>query len=238
MEKSAGEKAARRASAASARKARPATEKRGRGRPPRISRDEVVKASIRILDTTSVEDFMIKTLARKLGTTSMAIYNYFDSRDALLEAVCDEICNLFVAPRPKSTWQDTLRAWLWALKEHADRYPVMPRVIGINGHTAAGWLKITIPVSLLIHDELGLRGKQLALATYVFVAGAITMINMVSNSGTYMHNEVHVDLDAMGLDAAQKQVVRKLPIAALQEKDIFNVVFEQLIAGLEAYETA
>jgi len=197
-----------------------------------------VQASIRILENTSVEDFMIKTLARKLGTTSMAIYNYFDSRDDLLEAVCDQICDLFVAPKPRASWQESLRAWLWALKEHADRYPVMPHVIGINGHTAAGWLRITIPVTLLIHDALGLRGRKLALATYVFVSGAITMINMVSNSGEYLHAESHLSLDDLKLSAEHQQIIRKLPIAALEEKEVFTAVFEQLIAGVAAYGAA
>ena len=33
------------------------------------------------------------------------------------------------APR---TWQESLRAWLVALKKHADRYPFMPSIIGIS----------------------------------------------------------------------------------------------------------
>lgn len=176
---------------------------------------------------------MIKTLAKALGTTSMAIYNYFDSRNALLEAVCDEICELFEAPGPRRTWQETLRAWLWALKEHADQYPVMPRVIGINGHTSTGWLKITVPVTLLLHDALGLSEKRLALASYVFVSGAITMINMVAQSGEYMQTGVYLPLDDMHLDEKREEIIRKLPIGALEEREIFSAVFEQLINGVE-----
>ncbi len=178
---------------------------------------------------------MIKSLALELGTTSMAIYNYFNSRDDLLEAVSDAICELFEAPGPGETWQETLRAWLWALKGHADRYPVMPRVVGINGHTSTGWLKITVPVTLLINAELGLNGKQLALASYVFVSGAITMINMVSHSGEYRQSRVILPLEDMSLDAKQRDIIRKLPIGDLKEDEIFEVVFDQLIDGLESF---
>lgn len=209
--------------------------KRKRGRPPRISRDEVISASMRILQTTSVEDFMIKTLAQELGTTSMAIYNYFASRDDLLEAVSDEICRLFQAPEPQEDWRDTLLDWLWALKAHADRYPVMPRVVGINGHASAGWLRITVPVTLLLHERLGLRDKDLAMATYVFVTGAITMINVVSHSGDYLSARMRVPLDELDLDEEQKQVIRKLPMARLKERDVFATVFAQLIGGLESH---
>ncbi len=207
--------------------------KRGRGRPPRISREEVIATSLRILATTQVEDFQIKTLAAELGTTSMAIYNYFASRDDLLEAVSDEICGLFEMPEPGATWQDTLRAWLCALKEHAARYPVMPHVVGVNGHTSAGWLKVTLPVTLILHDELGLRGKALARAAYIFVTGAITLINVVARSSEYMQAKVYLPLEDMGLSAEQQQVIKTLPMDALDEDEIMASVFEQLIAGVE-----
>ncbi len=192
---------------------------------------------MRILDRGGVEDFKIKTLAKELGTTSMAVYNYFDSRDALLEAVADRVCGLFRAPpkKPGDDWPDTLRAWLWALKEHAEKYPVMPLVVGFNGHTSAGWLKVTVPVTLLFYEELGLRDKQLAQATYIFVSGAITMINMVARSSEYRSAKIKVPLDDMGLSEEQKQVVRTLPIDALEDDAIFASVFEQLIDGAGKY---
>ncbi|NND69575.1 MAG: TetR/AcrR family transcriptional regulator [Halioglobus sp.] len=206
--------------------------KRGRGRPPRISREEVIATSLGILAHTEVEEFKIKTLAAELGTTSMAIYNYFDSRDDLLEAISDEICGLFETPAPAETWQDTLRGWLWALRAHAAKYPVMPYVVGVNGHASAGWLKVTLPVTLILHDELGLRGKALAQAAYIFVTGAITLINVVARSGEYMQAKVYLPLEEIGLSAEQREVIKTLPIDALDEDQIIASVFEQLIAGV------
>src|SRR5690606_17332012 len=148
---------------------------RKRGRPARISREAVTDMSMAIRTTTYVDDFMVKTVAEQLGTVPMAIYNYFASREELLEAVADEVCLAFKPPKPKGDWRETLLAWLWALKRHADRHPVIHNVIGIDGHISAGWFRIVAPIVKLL-SEIGLRDKKLALASYLFMSGAASMI--------------------------------------------------------------
>jgi len=208
--------------------------KRKRGRPARISREAIIQKSLEILDETSVEDFMIKTVAQELSTVSMAIYNYFGSREELLMAVADEVCLLFKPPRPKETWQETLLAWLWAIKKHADLFPVMLKIIGINGHTSSGWIKITAPVTLLLYERLGLRDKPLALATYLFVSTAATMIHLVSES-SYRKAMPSTQLEGLDLDEQQLMVLKKTPLDKLKEKEILDTLFAQLLKGIEVF---
>ncbi|MBK6402604.1 MAG: TetR/AcrR family transcriptional regulator [Rhodocyclaceae bacterium] len=205
------------------------------GRPARISRELIIAKSLAILATAPVEDFMIKTVAHELGTASMAIYNYFGSREDLLVAVADEVCLMFKAPKPRSTWQESLRAWLVALKKHADRYPFMPSIIGINSHTSVGWLKITAPVMVLMHDQLGLRNKRLALASSLFVTTAATMIHALQFSASYRKPDVFPKLEEIGLNEQESEVFRHAPLLKIKEKELFDALFEQLIRGIDIF---
>lgn len=208
--------------------------RRGRGRPARISREAVVRQSLDILASTRVDDFMIKTVATALGTGSMAIYNYFASREELLKAVAEEVCLLFVPPAPQARWQDTLLAWLWAIKAHADRYPLMPYIIGITGHTSPGWIRLVAPVTVLMHEELGLRGKPLALATYLFGSTASMMIHVVAESHEQRMASAMPALDSLGLDARELRILARTPLQSLRQEEIFEALFAQLIRGIEA----
>lgn len=205
------------------------------GRPARISRELIIEKSLAILATTPVEDFMIKTVAHELGTASMAIYNYFGSRDEILVAVADEVCLMFKAPKPRSDWRESLRAWLVALRKHADRYPFMPSIVGVNSHTSVGWLKITTPVMVLMHDHLGLRGKSLALASSLFVTTAVTMIHTLQFSVSYRKPEVFPKLEDIGLNEQESEVFKHVPLIKLKEKEMFDALFEQLIRGVDIF---
>lgn len=181
---------------------------------------------------------MVKTVAQELGTASMAIYNYFGSREELLIAVADEVCLLFKPPKPQDTWQETLLAWLWAVKKHADHYPVMLSIIGVNGHTSAGWLKITAPVTELMHDQLGLTKKSLALASYLFASTAAAMIHAVSVSAEYRKPEAlpkPEELNGLGLESSQLMLLKMKALSSLKQKEIFDTLFAQLIKGIEVF---
>lgn len=205
------------------------------GRPARISRELILEKSMDILAVTKVEDFMIKTVAHELGTASMAIYNYFDSRDALLAAVADEVCKLFQPPKPRGGWRETLSDWLWALKEHADRYPVMPSILGMDGRTSAGWMKITAPITVLMHRQMGLSNKQLALASVLFVTTAAVMIHVLQETPDYVTPGALPRPEDLGLSSEDAAILRKAPVTRLREKELFEAFFAQLVRGLEVF---
>jgi hypothetical protein len=147
------------------------------GRPPRLSKSAIIAASIQLLDRGSADSFTLSQVAEELGTVSMALYNYFPSREALLGAVADHICMQFKMPKSKAkqTWQDTLRAWLWTFKKHAERYPVIFKVLGIDGQTSAGWLRISMTVGKTLQEQ-GMSGKELAMNSWLFCAHAVSLV--------------------------------------------------------------
>ncbi|MFC0040177.1 TetR/AcrR family transcriptional regulator [Actinomadura rayongensis] len=73
-------------------------QKRPPGRPPRISRDEIVAAAHRIVAEEGVEKLTMRRLAREVGSTPMALYHHVSDRDGLLLLLLEDYA--VRAPRP------------------------------------------------------------------------------------------------------------------------------------------
>jgi AcrR family transcriptional regulator len=210
--------------------------KRSPGRPARISREAIIEKSMELLSSIDVDDFMLKTVAEELGTVSMAIYNYFASREELLEAVADEVCLLFKMPKPKpnQTWQENLLAWLWAFKKHAERYPVIYNVMNIEGHTTAGWFRVSAPVVKIMHD-MGLRDKALALASYLFCSSSTTLMYVESISAVFRKPMAFTHFERLSAEEQQMMMALRPHMAGITKKEIYDALFSQVIKGVEQF---
>ncbi|MCI8469650.1 MAG: TetR family transcriptional regulator [Eggerthellaceae bacterium] len=78
--------------------------------PQPLSRDLIVEQAFALIDEAGLEAFSLRALGRRLQASPMALYTYFPSKDALVDAVFarmrDEYDN---APVPGERWDDTLR---------------------------------------------------------------------------------------------------------------------------------
>ena len=210
------------------------TSSRSRGRPPRLSREDIINASLQLLEAESLEAFTLAKVANRLNTVSMALYNYFDSREALLCAVADKICMDFRMPRTSTNqpWQKKLHAWLSAVRRLAEKHPIILKISGVDGQTTAGWLRVTLAVSRTLYDE-GMRGKELAINSYLFCSQAIALI-MFETVGAEFHSSLslgHLD----ELDPAEQEFLRALrPFhIKLTTDEILKAGFQQMIDELE-----
>ncbi len=224
----------RKSSAKETGKSNRTTGPKSRGRPPRLSREDIINASLQLLEEESLEEFTLAKVAKRLDTVSMALYNYFDSREALLCALADKICMDFRMPRIRANqpWQKKLRAWLNAVRRLADQYPIILKISGVDGQTTAGWLRVTLTVSRTLFDE-GMRGKELAINSYLFCSQAIALI-MFETMGAEFHSSLslgHLD----ELDPSEQEFLLELrPYhVKLTTDEILKTGFEQMIDELE-----
>ncbi|MCP5163883.1 MAG: TetR/AcrR family transcriptional regulator [Pseudomonadales bacterium] len=229
------EKTAKKSTRGKRKKTEQETVSRGVGRPARLSREAILAASIALLEEEPVENFTLARVAKRLDTVSMALYNYFNSREALLCAVADEICMGFKLRRPRAgqSWQKKLRGWLEDVHKLADRHPVILKVLGVDGQTTAGWLRVTVTVTRTLYDE-GMRGKELAVTSYLFCSQAVALI-MFESMGASFHSALSLNhIEELGA-AEQEFVLDKLrPFhSRLTSDDILNAGFNELIEGLE-----
>lgn len=60
------------------------------GRPPKISRDDIVAAATAIIDTDGVEKLTMRRLATELGCTAMALYHHVRDKEDLLRLLLND----------------------------------------------------------------------------------------------------------------------------------------------------
>ncbi|MDL4819488.1 TetR/AcrR family transcriptional regulator [Actinomadura opuntiae] len=61
-----------------------------RGRPPRISRAEIVETARRIVDEEGVDRLTMRRLAKEIGSTPMALYHHVRDKEQLLVLLLDD----------------------------------------------------------------------------------------------------------------------------------------------------
>ncbi|HUR06029.1 MAG TPA: helix-turn-helix domain-containing protein, partial [Nonomuraea sp.] len=60
------------------------------GRPPKISRAEIVAAALRVIEEDGVSMLTMRRLAREVGSTAMAIYHHVRDKEELLLLLLDD----------------------------------------------------------------------------------------------------------------------------------------------------
>lgn len=104
---------------------------RRRPRPEALSKERIRRAALALIDAEGLEAFSTRKLGAALGCEAMAIYWWYPSKDALFDAVVDELMakvgDVVTAPRlleddPKD-WVDALRGVARAYRGLARRHP-------------------------------------------------------------------------------------------------------------------
>lgn len=68
----------------------PSAPRRAPGRPPRISREEVIEAARRIVAEEGVDRLTMRRLATEIGSTPMALYHHVRNKEELLVLLLDD----------------------------------------------------------------------------------------------------------------------------------------------------
>jgi AcrR family transcriptional regulator len=145
------------------------------GRPGRISHQQIVAETLAMLEADGLAGFSLARLARSVGVTPMALYNYFPSRDALLDAAAEAMFDGFEIPAGEGNWESKIRAWLETLRDLIRRYPVSLQIIRWDDHIAPSWIKIWLPMAQTLEAE-GLRGEKLAFGLLWLIQAAMSVI--------------------------------------------------------------
>jgi AcrR family transcriptional regulator len=89
-----------------------------------LSKDQIVKASIEILDSSGEAGLTFRALSERLATGPGAIYWHVANKDELLTAACDTIiARAMTAPPAGATPQATIRTIALGLFDAIDAHP-------------------------------------------------------------------------------------------------------------------
>ncbi len=100
---------------------------RRRGRPPRISRDDIVDAACEL----GIENLTMAAVAERLGVTHQSLYGWVQDRDELIDLVSDRLIRGLEVnpPADPADWRDSLRSYANGLRRLAEE---------MRGFAAAG----------------------------------------------------------------------------------------------------
>lgn len=82
---------------------------RGRGRPKKVSTEEIADAALALLDAEGMEAVSFRRVAGELGVSHMTLYSYLDSKEALLDAMVGRALEVPELAKPRGPWDTSLR---------------------------------------------------------------------------------------------------------------------------------
>ena len=110
-----------------------------------LTADEVVAAAMSIADGEGLGALTMQAVAKEVGFTTMALYRYFPSKEALVDAIVDAAWG---APperkEPKGDWRSEVEKWAWAKRAVMVERPwlgELPFIVAPHGPNWLAWLE-------------------------------------------------------------------------------------------------
>jgi AcrR family transcriptional regulator len=138
--------------------------KRRPGPEPRFTREQLARRALTILDAHGSEGLTMRALAGELGMGTMALYRYFPSKEALIDAAIDLAAPEIELPdATKASWKQQLGALARGIFEVALAHPSLARERFSRPLQSTGALRVSNgAIALLL--EAGLSNVQAVAA--------------------------------------------------------------------------
>jgi TetR/AcrR family tetracycline transcriptional repressor len=101
----------------------PPKRNRGGTQPLPLSRDDIVRAALPVLERVGIDGLTVRSVADELGISSPAMYHYFPGREALIDRLCEQVtAEIDVRVAPGMPWDDAIVRVLSNLDRGFARY--------------------------------------------------------------------------------------------------------------------
>ncbi len=137
--------------------------KRKPGQPAGLSREQLASTALSLVDQQGTAALTVRGLARRLEVEPMSLYNYFPNKEALLDAVWEEVVTAgdLDAGLGGATWQEFARTFAHRFREtllaHPNAMPIMlgryartPRSLRVIELALAEFVRLGVPVGIAI----------------------------------------------------------------------------------------
>lgn len=215
---------------------RPSTQNkpRRRGRPPKLKAADILQHTMALLETRGADEISMADVAARLETPVMSLYYHFPNTTVLLQAVADHSFEQFRAPRVRrgQAWQSQLLAWLRAVAQHCERYPVALRIFSIEGQTSPAWRRVLLPAQRLVQG-LGMDDATTALTLSWLTSQIFGLIYIEE----FAHPARQLFREMEGLEpqdaACETLLAEQLP--KLQKREVLELGCQAIVDGLERH---
>jgi AcrR family transcriptional regulator len=107
---------------------------------PALSRSQIVRAAVPLLDEEGLAALSMRTLATRLGSGAASLYRHVANKDEIIELALDEVYAELEVPDPggPDDWQPAAEACARSLRAMALRHPWVVAILGQAGLARLG----------------------------------------------------------------------------------------------------
>ena len=181
--------------------------KRGARHVPRraaaLSRDEIVRAAIKVADAEGPDAISMRRIARELNAGTMSLYWHVASKEELLDLMIDSVQGEQLTPEPSGDWRADLRALTRSARAALHRHPWMVDFIG--GRPPVGPKSLqSIERALASLDGLGLdKGTVFTIVQTV----STYALGTVMREAQEVNGERHLEQQFEGLTDEERDAM-------------------------------
>lgn len=226
---------------------------RARSGQPALSREQIVRAAIELLDAEGPAGLSMRRLGTRLGSGATSLYWHVAHKDELLELVVDEVMGEVYVPEPGDTsWRTGLSVCANGMRAMLLRHPWMLGLLGNHPTLGPNAMRLgERTVALLTHA--GFSGMEMAHASSLlngFAIGSATTqsaaMAAIKRSGVpygEMTEQIEPYLDGLATEhphwdkwRRENQILKADPQQMWD--DGFTFGLERLLDGLESWLTS
>jgi AcrR family transcriptional regulator len=141
-----------------------------------LSREVIIAAALKQIDADGLEDFSIRTLARRLSVFPTAIYWYVPTRNQLLADVVALVLGDVPVATHEDVWQDYVRRLFKAYRESLRTHPNAAPLVGAQLVSNASVNLDFLEGLLALLSKAGFAGEILVAAYNSVIASLVGFV--------------------------------------------------------------
>ncbi|GAA4593048.1 AcrR family transcriptional regulator [Actinoplanes octamycinicus] len=144
-----------------------------RGAPPHLSREQIVKTAIDLLDADGAAGLSMRRLGARLSSGTTSAYWYVTNKDELLELAVDEVLGEIYVPEPADAdWRISVSTMARGMRDALLRHPWVIGELGIRPTLGPNAMRLGDRTVALL-SAAGFSGMAISYAGSLLTAHAI-----------------------------------------------------------------
>ena len=175
----------------------------------RLTRERIIAAALRVMDTDGLEAVSMRRIAREVGVEAMSLYHHVRDKEDVLDGICEAVMREFKYPDEAGDISERLRAGARSYRRILQAHPDVMRLFAERHGPARSSPDSYRPMefALRLFREAGLSDRDCVQAFHAF--------------GGYIQGFVMME---GGTIASPERVNRKQDLAVMLPLDEFPVL--------------
>ncbi len=194
---------------------------RRRGRPPKISRDQIIDSALEI----GLDRFSMDAIAEALGVTTPALYSHVAGRDEIVLRGAAQVIRLTTSSDEATDWQTWMRAWATRIRVE----------LGAVGEGIITTMRGGVDLAAIDVAERGMNLMVEAGFTPADAGRALWIVTRLAFTADSQPSEAASIARGVTGDAVPTTMQESIDAIAEAGPDVaFDFEIDTVIAGLEA----